>query len=109
MRCYPDAAMRLAVSRAIARETPRGWKIAKEKSSHKIDVVVALAMACHAAVQGAHQSSYSLDAFQDDWIDLDAPNREQPVDANTEYFRNQLLAFCNGQINGRRRTVGVSE
>jgi hypothetical protein len=48
---YPDAAVRLAVQRAVAVETPRGWKISKEKQSHKIDVVVALAMACHAAVQ----------------------------------------------------------
>jgi phage terminase large subunit-like protein len=49
---YADAGMRLAVSRAVALETPRGWRIAKEKQSHKIDVVVALAMACHAAVAG---------------------------------------------------------
>jgi hypothetical protein len=34
----------------VALETPRGWKITKEKSAHKIDVVVALAMAAHAAV-----------------------------------------------------------
>jgi phage terminase large subunit-like protein len=46
---YPDAAMRLAASRAIAIETSRGWRIAKEKQSHKIDVVIALGMACHAA------------------------------------------------------------
>src|SRR5262249_16912938 len=50
---YRNAAMRLAVSRAIAIETPRGWRIAKEKAAHKIDVVVALAMAAHAAVQGS--------------------------------------------------------
>jgi phage terminase large subunit-like protein len=49
---YADAPMRLAVSRAVALETARGWRIAKEKQSHKIDVVVALAMACHACVQG---------------------------------------------------------
>jgi phage terminase large subunit-like protein len=48
---YPDAAMRLAVSRAVALETPRGWKITKEKSSHKVDVVVALGMAALGAVQ----------------------------------------------------------
>jgi phage terminase large subunit-like protein len=48
---YPDADLRLAISRAIAVETSRGWRIAKEKAAHKIDVVVALAMACHAAVQ----------------------------------------------------------
>jgi phage terminase large subunit-like protein len=49
---YPDQDIRLAMSRAVAIETPRGWRIGKDRSSHKIDVVVALAMACHAAVQG---------------------------------------------------------
>jgi hypothetical protein len=41
--------MRLAVSRAVAIETPRGWRIGKDKSAFKIDTVVALAMAAHAA------------------------------------------------------------
>jgi Phage Terminase len=50
---YPDADLRLAISRAIAVETGRGWRISKEKQSHKIDVVVALAMAAHAAIQGS--------------------------------------------------------
>jgi phage terminase large subunit-like protein len=48
---YPDEAIRLAISHAIAKETARGFQITKEKSSHKIDVVVALAMAAYAAVQ----------------------------------------------------------
>ena len=47
---YPDAAMRLSVSHAVAVETSRGWRITKQTKSHKIDVVVALAMACWAAV-----------------------------------------------------------
>jgi phage terminase large subunit-like protein len=47
---YPDDAIRLAFNRAIAIETSRGWRIAKEKASHKIDVVVALAMSAHGAV-----------------------------------------------------------
>ena len=50
---YPAADIRLAISRAVAVETPCGWRIAKDKASHKIDVVVALAMAAHAAVQGS--------------------------------------------------------
>jgi phage terminase large subunit-like protein len=37
--------MRLSIQRAVAVETARGWRIAKEKASHKIDVVVALGMA----------------------------------------------------------------
>jgi phage terminase large subunit-like protein len=48
---YADAEMRLAVSRAVAIESARGWRIAKEKTSHKIDVVVALAQAALGAVQ----------------------------------------------------------
>ena len=55
---YPDDALRLAVSRAVAVETSRGWRISKEKQSHKIDVVVALAMACYVAIQ--KQTSYNL-------------------------------------------------
>jgi hypothetical protein len=49
---YPDAELRLAVSRAVAVETTRGWRIAKEKTSHKIDVVVALGMAALGALGG---------------------------------------------------------
>jgi hypothetical protein len=49
---YPDDQMRLSISRAVAIETSRGWRIAKEKISHKIDVVVALAQAALGAVQG---------------------------------------------------------
>ena len=57
---YPDDAMRLAVSRAVAVEGSRGWRIAKEKQAHKIDVVVALGMAALAAVKG--QSTYNTAA-----------------------------------------------
>ncbi len=47
---YPDADLRLAVQRAVAKETGRGWKISKELGSHHIDVVVALAQACLGAI-----------------------------------------------------------
>lgn len=53
---YPDSNIRLAMSRAVAVEGPRGWKISKEKVSHKIDVIVALAMACLAARQGGQST-----------------------------------------------------
>jgi hypothetical protein len=63
---YPDAGIRLAVSRAIAAETGRGWRISKEKQSHKIDVVVALAMACLCALK--NQSTYDA---APPWMGLD--------------------------------------
>jgi len=50
---YADDTVRLAVQRSVAIETPRGWRIAKEKTSHRIDVVVALAMAALGAVQAS--------------------------------------------------------
>ena len=64
---YPDAAIRLAVSRAIAVETTRGWRIAKDKQAHKIDVG---AMAALAAIQS--QSKYAYDSSLG-WVDYDGP------------------------------------
>jgi len=56
---YPDDDLRLSISRCVALETARGWRIAKEKASHKIDVVVALAQAALGAVLG--QAAAPLD------------------------------------------------
>jgi hypothetical protein len=53
---YADDDLRLAVSRCVALETSRGWRIAKEKQSHKIDVIVALAQAALGAVEQGQQS-----------------------------------------------------
>lgn len=53
---YEDGDLRLAISRAVALETSRGWRITKEKQSHKIDVVVALAMAALGAVQQGQEA-----------------------------------------------------
>ncbi len=58
---YQDADMRLAISRCVAIETSRGWRIAKEKQSHKIDVIVALAQAALGAVQQG-QVAFGMDA-----------------------------------------------
>ena len=63
---YPDPDIRLAISHAVASETPRGWRISKQMQSHKIDVVIALAMAAHAAVQGQGEPYYNLN--MDAWL-----------------------------------------
>jgi hypothetical protein len=60
---YPDAEMRLAVQRSVAIETSRGWRLAKEKASHKIDVVVALSLAALGAVTEAAQPD-TLELFR---------------------------------------------
>lgn len=63
---YPDRDIRLAMSRAVATETPRGWRITKQVQSHKIDLVIALAMAAHAAIQG--QSEHYYNTNMDAWV-----------------------------------------
>jgi phage terminase large subunit-like protein len=42
---YPSPELREHVLNGVVVETPRGWRIAKEKARHKIDLLVALAMA----------------------------------------------------------------
>jgi len=61
---YSDDDLRLAVSRCVALETSRGWRIAKEKASHKIDAIVALAQAALGAVQQGQVGAGVDFAFQ---------------------------------------------
>ena len=68
---YPAPDIRLAISRAVAIETSRGWRIGKDKGTHKIDVVVALAMASYAAVKGGGKPFYNLDGFLGEQEQLD--------------------------------------
>ena len=60
---YADDEVRLAINRSVALETSRGWRIAKEKTSHKIDVVVALAMAALGAAKGGENGNWLLDTY----------------------------------------------
>lgn len=46
-----DPALARHLRAAAAKETERGWRLVKTKSSAKIDLAVALAMAVHAAVE----------------------------------------------------------
>jgi phage terminase large subunit-like protein len=105
---YPDANMRLAVSRAVAVESARGSRITKEKQSHKIDVIVALAMAAYAAVQGQNENSYDTTyrAFDPNYRDPDAPPAaERPAAANqgpsAAYYkaleRESWECYCRAQ------------
>jgi phage terminase large subunit-like protein len=53
LRLYPDAELRRQALNTVAVESTRGWRIAKEKTGKKIDAIVALAMACSAALAAA--------------------------------------------------------
>lgn len=47
---YPAVDLRQQALNTVAVESPRGWRIAKEKASARIDSIIALAMACTACV-----------------------------------------------------------
>jgi hypothetical protein len=51
LRLYPAEDLRQQALNTVAVESTRGWRIAKDKSSKKIDAIVALAMACISAVE----------------------------------------------------------
>ena len=48
---YPAADLRQQALNTVAVENPRGFRIAKDKASKKIDAIVALAMACCVAIE----------------------------------------------------------
>jgi phage terminase large subunit-like protein len=75
VRVYRDDGLRLAVLRAVAVETARGWRIAKEKASHKIDVVVALAM----AALGVVRDGTTPDFFADGVLASNLSDHRQPL------------------------------
>jgi hypothetical protein len=80
---YPSEPIRVAISRAVAIESNRGWRIGKTLQSHKVDVVVALAQAALAAVRASgnyYDTSYHC--CQDDVDDM--------VDGATQWRQGRL-------------------
>jgi hypothetical protein len=59
-KVYPNEETRLAVCRAVAIESSRGWRIGKLNQAHHIDFVVALAMAAVSAVKQDAVKGYPL-------------------------------------------------
>lgn len=55
LRLYRTEDLRAQALNTVAIETVRGWRIAKERSSKKIDAIIALALACVAATEAGPQ------------------------------------------------------
>ena len=53
LRCYEAPDLRQHILNSVVVESPRGWRLAKEKASRKIDAAVALSFAVSAAVSGS--------------------------------------------------------
>jgi phage terminase large subunit-like protein len=62
---YEDDELRREASFAVGKETPRGMRIVKEKAAHKIDAIIALAMAvCGAVGQAGGGAEAMLDFYK---------------------------------------------
>jgi phage terminase large subunit-like protein len=75
-KAYPNEQTRLAISRAVAIESSRGWRIGKLNQAHHIDFVVALAMAALCAVKQEQVEGYPMSV----WMAAFAPELiKEPV------------------------------
>lgn len=94
---YADDELRQQALNTIAIETPRGFRIAKEKASKKIDAIVALSMAVCAALDAGDRPPFGIsvmgqDAPNDDEIRVTQVG-EQRVD---ESIMKDLAAISRG-------------
>jgi len=67
IRHYGDPTLNEHINNAVAIETPRGFRLAKEKTSRKIDAAVALSMAHHGALNT--QKAYGQVIIYPDFFD----------------------------------------
>jgi phage terminase large subunit-like protein len=67
IRLYPSEPLRQQALNTVAVESPRGWRIAKEKTSRKIDAIVALSLACTAALASPGATSLSDEHIAQLW------------------------------------------
>lgn len=86
---YPAPDLRRAVSQAVAKETPRGWRISKQTSAHKIDLVAALSFACYACIEAQKGPTFDI------WEMI--RDGEPPPEQQTEAERN--AAWRQQQLN----------
>ena len=91
LQTYPSEEIRTAVSRTIATEGARGWKLDKAKQSHRIDICVALAMASLAAIRAQGEGAYD---YTGAWISGSA---EQEPDSRTRRAQ-QLYSALNSMV-----------
>lgn len=93
---YADAEIRLALSRTVAVETPRGVRISKTKASHRIDIIAAISFAAFAAVRGGQHVGLNnsdrrfMERAQRE-LAAQAPGQSRPV---TDRLHCDGQAFC---------------
>jgi phage terminase large subunit-like protein len=101
LKVYRDADLTEHIKNAVAKETARGFRIVKEKASHKIDLAIALAMASLMAHKspvkraGTWGSEYLLrDEGRPPLAKRERTRRRKPLDS-----------FTDAVLSGRARII----
>ncbi len=80
LRLYADSDMRAHAQNARAQETPRGFRIVKGKSTKKIDLMIALAMAALGAIEDKSSRGFMATIDHDIWPGYDTEPNFSHVD-----------------------------
>ena len=95
LRLYPAQDLRAQALNTVAVESSRGWRIAKEKTSKKIDAIVALSMACTAAIESPPRQSGGVvmviprrTSLPEELLRRRGPHMVQNPRGEWEYFRD---------------------
>jgi phage terminase large subunit-like protein len=108
LRLYASSELREQALNTVAVESPRGWRLAKERASRKIDAIVALAMACVAAMEAVPRGphDYGISVGDSDFAEPPAavgpwrPADQEPSRRTLEGWVGPECRYCGGRHRG---------
>ncbi len=104
IRHYNDPELNRHIQNTVAIETPRGFRIAKEKTSQKVDAAVALSMALHGSLDQQKSGRYEAKAIPNPFYEYNEPEFPDgfiPTESIQSF--GQYENFTPGQIAAWRR------
>jgi len=103
IRHYGDPVLTEHIRNAVAIETPRGLRLAKEKTSLKIDAAVALSMAMWGSRETVGRvNRRSTGLMPNPW------DCEGDFNADYLYHPDGSFTYCEGGVNKRPHPAGVT-
>ncbi len=104
IRHYNDPELNRHIQNTVAVETPRGFRIAKEKTSQKIDAAVALSMALHGSLDQQKSGRYEVKAIPNPFYDYNDSELPESYNRNEPFYSfGQYESLTPGQIAARQR------
>jgi phage terminase large subunit-like protein len=104
--CYPSDELRQAVSKTVAVEGSRGWRLGKAKQSDRVDPIIALAMAAYAATLNGKPEPFTYQRIGNNFVfgarqPTSVRERDAQEDAQAMFSKHrQLGALTLSRWNG---------